>query len=332
MKTPYLLTLIAMTGLLASCGVKKETTAGKFTIIDTLTDDADETRAKSNAEDALVRYPNLNAMVGLYGYNPPACLEAVKGGGGNSEVQIFGFDELDATLQGIKDGEIEGTVVQQPYEFGYQSVKYLKEIADGKQPDVPGDKIVGIPAKVITKENVDAFWKKLKAQSQAGKDAAKSERPKSETKFAFITNNPSSFWDLARAGCAKGEQDFGVRVEFFTPATGKATEQNRILEDILAKGDFDGVAITVKDPANQTEILNQVAAAMPLICHDSDAPKSNRLFYLGTKNYEAGKMLGEFMVERMPDGGSVMVFVGTIDSANATERRQGMIDAFIKGE
>ncbi|MEM9480966.1 MAG: substrate-binding domain-containing protein [Verrucomicrobiota bacterium] len=160
-KAPVILCCLAAL-LLASCSGKKETVAGKFTIIDTLSDDADETRAKSNAEDTLVQYPDLDAMVGLYAYNAPACLEAVKGNKSAQSVKIFGFDEDEATLQGIIDGKIEGTIVQQPFEFGYQSVKFLNEIANGNELEIPEDKMVGIPAKMITKENVEDFWSNMK--------------------------------------------------------------------------------------------------------------------------------------------------------------------------
>src|SRR4051794_22997032 len=56
----------------------KEISGGKYTIISTRTDNGDYLRAKSNAEDAMSAYPDLACMVGLFAYNTPACLEAVK--------------------------------------------------------------------------------------------------------------------------------------------------------------------------------------------------------------------------------------------------------------
>ena len=100
---------------------------------------------------------------------------------------------------------------------------------------------------------------------------------------------------------------------------------------MLTKGGYDGVALSSLDPANQTDIINKVAAAMPLVCHDSDAPDSNRRFYLGTNNYEAGRMLGKLVKERMPDGGKLMIFVGNLDVLNAQQRRSGLIDELKEG-
>jgi ribose transport system substrate-binding protein len=137
--------------------------AGKWTILDTRTDQADETQAKQNAEDAINKYPNLKCMVGLWGYNPPACLAAVRDAGKLGEIAIVAFDEYDATLQAILDGEILATVVQQPFEFGYQSVKLLKALAEGDRSVIPEGGILDIPEKVIRKENAQEFWDELKA-------------------------------------------------------------------------------------------------------------------------------------------------------------------------
>ncbi len=134
----------------------------KYTIIDTRTDQFDFARAKSQAEDAIAKYPEMDAMVGLFGYNPPKCLEAVKEAGKAGQIKIIAFDEEDDTLQGIKDGNIEGTVVQNPYKYGYESVRVLAALARGDETVIPESKFIDIPARSITSENVDEFWTELK--------------------------------------------------------------------------------------------------------------------------------------------------------------------------
>lgn len=135
----------------------------KYTIIDTRTDQFDFARAKSQAEDAIAKYPELHAMVGLFGYNPPKCLEAVKEAGKQGEIKVIAFDEEDDTLQGIKDGFITGTVVQNPYRYGYESVRVLTSLAKGDESVIPASKFIDIPARSITSDNVDEFWTELKA-------------------------------------------------------------------------------------------------------------------------------------------------------------------------
>src|ERR1700722_4076568 len=62
-------------------GIKKALDGSNITIVDTRTDDADHVRAQKNAEDALVKYPDVSCLVGLYSYNGPAILNAVRGAG-----------------------------------------------------------------------------------------------------------------------------------------------------------------------------------------------------------------------------------------------------------
>ncbi len=299
-------------------------TAGKYTVLDIKTDGADQTVAKQNMENVLQKFPDVSAVVGLWSYNAPQCLEALKDAGKLGKVKVFAFDEDANTLAAISAGNCEGTIVQQPYEFGYQSMKYLKEIADGK--NVP-NKEVPVPATIIDKAGVDAFKKKMD-DMKAAAALPSPPPPAGAPKFAFIINNSSDFWSYAKAGLKKAEADFGVIADFQTPADGTSGEQNRIIESILLKsGEYKGATISPSEPANQTEVLNKLAAAMPLICHDSDAPKSNRRFYLGTNNIEAGRLMGKLIKDKMPQGGKIMIFVGKIDAENARQRAQGVIEA-----
>ena len=75
-----------------------------------------------------------------------------------------GDDPTKTPLQGVKDGFIHATVVQQPYQFGYQSVKILTALARGEDAGIPSSKVIEVPTKIIKKDNVDAFWSELKTQ------------------------------------------------------------------------------------------------------------------------------------------------------------------------
>lgn len=146
---------------------------------------------------------------------------------------------------------------------------------------------------------------------------------------AFVTNNVSDFWMIAKAGVEAGKKDFNVKCEFRMPSQGTSAEQKQIIEDLLVTG-ISGIAISPRDPANQTDLLNTAAEAVNLICMDSDAPQSKRLCYVGTDNYNAGRAAGEEIKKALPDGGNVLLFVGTLDAQNATDRKKGIEDA-VKG-
>lgn len=135
----------------------------KFTILDTLTDQGKPEVAKQKAADSINVYPEMKAMVGLFEYNPPACYQALKQAGKLGEIALIGFDENDITLQGIKDGAVAGTVVQDPFEYGFRSVEMLKSIIEGNEPI---STFIDIAPRKITSENVDEFWADLKAKKE----------------------------------------------------------------------------------------------------------------------------------------------------------------------
>jgi len=142
-------------------GLKEALQGSKVEIIDLRTDDTDRARAKTNAADTLVKYADVAAMVGLWSYNGPAILNAVKDAGKVGQVKIICFDEEDETLAGVKDGAIFATVVQQPFEFGYQSVKLMAQILKGDKSAIPASKQINVPTLIIKKDTVEEFTKKI---------------------------------------------------------------------------------------------------------------------------------------------------------------------------
>jgi ribose transport system substrate-binding protein len=142
-------------------GIKKALEGSKIEIVDIRTDDADHVRAQKNAEDALVKNPDLNALVGLYDYNGPAILNAVRGAGRTGAVKIVCFDEDADTLAGVASGDIYGTVVQQPYEFGKQAITRMDKYLHGDKTQLAGGKMY-IPTQAIKKDNVADFQAQLK--------------------------------------------------------------------------------------------------------------------------------------------------------------------------
>ncbi len=75
---------------------------------------------------------------------------------------MIGFDEDPITLGGVKEGTIVGTVVQQPYEWGYQGMKDMAKFLEGDKSFIPANKLIIILTKIIDQSNVDAFAAELK--------------------------------------------------------------------------------------------------------------------------------------------------------------------------
>ena len=138
-------------------GIREALTGGNIEILDVRTDDSDFARAKRNAEDTLSRYADLGLMAGLWAYNTPQIYQAVKQAGREKNVKIVGFDEDALTLRGVADGTIFSTVVQQPFEFGYQSMIGMVKYLAGDKSWIPANKQIIVPTRIIDSSNVADF-------------------------------------------------------------------------------------------------------------------------------------------------------------------------------
>lgn len=143
-------------------GIREVLKDTNIKIIDIRTDQADFTKAKSNAEDTLAKYPDIALMSGLWSYDTPEIYDAVKAAGKCGKVKIVGFDEDQRTLRGISDGCVQSTIVQQPFEFGYQSMINMIKYINGDKSWLPADHKVIVPTRVIDSSNVKEFREYVK--------------------------------------------------------------------------------------------------------------------------------------------------------------------------
>lgn len=172
------------------------------------------------------------------------------------------------------------------------------------------------------------------AANDGGKDAKKNKdgnkaNQQEPVRIVFMTNMVHNFWLTAQAGVRDAEKAFNVECDVMMPAGPDFTgDQKQKIETVLAK-DYQGLAISPSDAANQVDLINQVCERMPVVTHDTDAPQTDRLCFIGMHNYKAGREAGKLVRQALPDGGKVMIFVGRLEQLNAQQRRQGVIDELL---
>jgi len=145
-------------------GFRKAIEGKGIELVDVRGDDIDFTKARTNVDDVLVANPEINCMVGFYSYNSPKIYEALQAAGKLGQITVVAFDEDPVTLGAVKEGSFVSTIVQQPFEWGYQGMKLMANYLQGDKSQIPANGLIIIPTKVITKDNVDAFAADLKAK------------------------------------------------------------------------------------------------------------------------------------------------------------------------
>jgi len=113
--------------------------------------EGDPTKAQQVVAAILTANPDL---AGIFTANEPGAigaLNAVKNAGLVGKVRIVGFDASPTLIAGIRDGSLDSTIVQDPFQMGYRGVKALWNHLHGK----PVAKDEKTPIKLITKDNLD---------------------------------------------------------------------------------------------------------------------------------------------------------------------------------
>ena len=94
-----------------------------------------------------------------------------------------------------------------------------------------------------------------------------------------------------------------------------------------------GVKALILVPADSDAIAPAITAAngnnTPVICLGIKA-NAGDFTYIGSENYEAGKLQGEYMATVLPENAKVLYCAGTAGLQHSEERRQGFKDALEK--
>jgi ribose transport system substrate-binding protein len=137
-------------------GIQSALAGSNIQILDTFVDRGDTNAALKNAQGALAKHPDLAGMVGIYDYNGPTILTAVRGAGKVGQAKIVCFDDKSETMAGIASGDVYGTVVQKPFDIGLRTIIAMDQYLSGNKAVLAGGKIP-ISTFVVTKDDLDSY-------------------------------------------------------------------------------------------------------------------------------------------------------------------------------
>lgn len=150
---------------------------------------------------------------------------------------------------------------------------------------------------------------------------------KSERFYLVATSIKHAYWQSAWAGFSKAADEYGVTVDMRGPDGFDPQAEVTEFRQVVALKP-SGILVSVADEKlMQPEIDAAVAAGIPVVTIDSDAPSSHRLFFIGTNNLRAGRLGGARVATKLNGKGNV-VFFTMPGQPNLDERLKGYKDAF----
>ena len=121
-----------------------------------------------------------------------------------------------------------------------------------------------------------------------------------------------------------------IVIDYQTPPEENIQEQAAALERLSSAG-AQGIAISCTDANYLTPAIDKVVAkGIPVMCFDSDAPKSKRFAYYGADDVEFGRMLLKELAAEIDGKGSIAILAGNRNALNLQRRLQGIKDELKK--
>jgi ribose transport system substrate-binding protein len=122
--------------------------------------ETDLAQAVNKTEALLQTYPDMAGFFGVSAYGGPAAATVIKEQKKVGKVLVCGFDDLEETLDAIRDGSIQFTLVQKTVNMGWLSVEMLMKAMNGESLADSYDTGVII----VSKDNVDSYMEEMKKE------------------------------------------------------------------------------------------------------------------------------------------------------------------------
>jgi ribose transport system substrate-binding protein len=152
----------------------------------------------------------------------------------------------------------------------------------------------------------------------------------SNERYVFVaTNIAIPYWQAVQTGFMDSVKALGAQGEFAGPPRYAPEEELKTFQDAVASHPTGILVSPARPDLFQSAIDSAVAAGIPVITVDSDAPVSHRALFVGTDNFRAGMESGAQIAEVLHGRGRVVV-VSIPGQGNQEERARGVTEALKK--
>lgn len=133
---------------------------GGFEICAVSESKSDQLHSKNEWMQVFMQDYNMNVALNFAGENAIGCVDAIDTLSIDSDMLIYGVDDMDDTIKLIQDGRIDGSIVTSFYQYGYEAVHILYNyITYGVKPEITD---IATNILLVNKQNVDHYQEDLK--------------------------------------------------------------------------------------------------------------------------------------------------------------------------
>jgi ribose transport system substrate-binding protein len=247
-------------------------------------------------------------------------------------VVFVGFDGSPPLIEAMRQGKIQGLVLQDPFQMGYKSVVAISNILRKK----PVEAVIGTGEHMITPETVDKPEMKdlvLPPKVEHTTDSkATGKKEKTYRVMVIPKGTTHEHWKAVHAGAAKAATELGDLEIIWQGPTKEddRADQIKLVQSAIASN-VDGMILAPLDARALVEPVEQaIAKNIPVVIFDSALESKKIAGYVATNNYNGGVIAAKRLGESLGGKGRIILLRYSVGSASTDEREKGFTDTIAK--
>lgn len=162
------------------------------------------------------------------------------------------------------------------------------------------------------------------APTTSGTGTPSATGKKRSIRFVFKSSG-NSYGAVCEKGMQEAADKLGIDAKFLAPDTADALKQNDMIEDQISAG-VDAVVVSPNDAeAVKPAIAKGIAKGVKMFTWDSDAPASQRLFYVAAADdVQIGVKIAEALAKSIGGKGKVAIMSGGRAAYNLNQHVKGI--------
>lgn len=247
-------------------------------------------------------------------------------------VRFVAFDASTRLLEALGEGQIHGTVVQNPFRMGNLGVRTLVDRLEKR----PVEARITTGETLVTPENlkdpeVASILHPPRADGRV--DAGRgSPRAKKWRVMVIPKGTTHEFWQSVHAGASKAAEELGdVEILWQGPSReDDRTEQIKLVQNAVASG-VDGIVLAPLDARALVEPVEQaIAKGIAVVIIDSALESDKVASFVATDNYRGGVLAAQRLGGLLGGEGRIILLRYAVGSASTEEREKGFVETMKK--
>jgi ribose transport system substrate-binding protein len=244
------------------------------------------------------------------------------------KIQFVAFDVSSRLLEALEEGQLQGTVAQNPLRMGSLGVKTVVDVLEKK----PVESKVTTGETLVTPENLQEAEvaavlhpPRVDGRSDAAKGGAKTKKWRV---MVIPKGTTHEFWQSVHAGASQAAQELG-NVEIIwqgPPREDDRTDQIKLVQNAVASG-VDGIVLAPLDARALVEPVEQaIAKGIAVVIIDSALESDKISSFVATDNYHGGVLAAQRLGQLLKGEGKIILLRYAVGSASTDEREKGFTE------